>query len=417
MRVGIYLPGVSPEAGGGYTFEQDLLQAVFDISRESLHEFVVFIDEQSGMQKLPLPDHSNIRSKVITSSKSKPFPLRIVGRIRRQLGLKNKETIDASSSLKAAVVQENIEILWFLTPIHHSVDIPYIATIWDIQHRVQPWFPEVGAEVEWVGREKYYSEYIQRATYIITPNQAGREEISFYYQIPPERFILAPHPTPKISLHQPTQMEEILEKYHLVREGYLFYPAQLWPHKNHVNLLYALKILRDEYKISFPLILAGSDKGNRHRILSSAKEMEVDEQIHFLGFVPREDLIALYQGAFALTYLSLFGPENLPPLEAFVCGCPAIVARVAGAEEQFGDAVLLVEGTRPGAIAGAINSLYTIPELRERLIAKGRVRAVAFTATDYVNGVFAALNRFEAVRQTWGIEYDQNPNNFVESQG
>ena len=44
--------------------------------------------------------------------------------------------------------------------------------------------------------------------------------------------------------------------------------------------------------------------------------------VHFLGFVDTEDLVALYQHAHALTYLSFFGPENLPPLEAFALGLP-----------------------------------------------------------------------------------------------
>ncbi len=409
MKVGVYFPGYQPELGGGYTFEQDVLQSVLDISGESSHEFVIF-HEQSGKYELLLSKNINLHAKLIIQPKIKSLPLRLLGKIAFKLGWKKKAISTTDHSLSDAIAQESVEFLWFLTPSYFPVDVPYIATIWDIQHRVQPWFPEVGKSAEWNGREEYYSQYLQRATYIITPNQVGREEIAFYYRIPPDRFILLPHPAPKISLHEPAQIDEILEKYHLMRQGYLFYPAQFWPHKNHINLLCALKVLRDEYGASIPLVLTGSDKGNLHHVLSRAKEMGIDGLLHFLGFVPREDLIGLYQGAFALTYLSLFGPENLPPLEAFVCGCPVIVARVAGAEEQFDDASLLVEGTKPDEIARVINSLYTNPGLREKLIIKGHIRAKAFTAKEYVRGVFDALNKIEAVRQSWDVEYDPTPN-------
>jgi glycosyltransferase involved in cell wall biosynthesis len=405
MKVGIYLRGLSPETGGGYTFERDVLQALVEISMESSHEFVLFSPKKSESDSLLPPDIRNLLTHVIVQPRPKPWLSRAIGKVGRHLGWKKGVESGTSHSLSDAIVRENIEFLWFLTPIHHPVDIPYIATIWDIQHRVQPWFPEVGTWTEWIGREKYISQYVQRAAYIIAPNQVARDEIAFYYQIPPERFILLPHPVPRITLQEPKQMAEILEKYQLTRQGYLLYPAQFWPHKNHVNLLRALKVLKEEYKISFPLVLTGSDKGNLRHVLACAKELGVDERVRFLGFVSREDLIALYQGAFALTFLSLFGPENLPPLEAFVCGCPVIVARVAGAQEQFSDAVLMVDGTRPDEIAGAIKSLCNNPELRDRLIGKGHVRAAAFTAKNYVRGVFAALDRFTAIRQNWGIEY------------
>jgi glycosyltransferase involved in cell wall biosynthesis len=414
MRVGVFTPGYLPESGGGYTFEQDLLQSLTEISRESSHEFVIFF-ENPKMHELQLPGNETLHAKVIIQSRLKSLLSRLLERITFQLGRKKKMAREVYYSLSDAIVQENIEFLWFLTPYHYLVDIPYIATIWDIQHRVQPWFPEVSAKIEWDGREKYLSQYIQRATYIITPNRVGRDEISFYYQISPERFLLLPHPAPKISVQETIQVDEVLEKYQLSRQGYLLYPAQFWPHKNHINLLRALKILRDNYKISIPLVLVGADKGNLNHVLASAKDMGIDGLLHVLGFVSKEDLISLYQGAFALTYLSLFGPENLPPLEAFICGCPVIVARVAGAEEQYGDAALLVDGTHPGEIAGEINALYTNPNLRERLIAKGCIRAEAFTAKEYVREVFTALDQFEAVRQNWGVEYNQNSDKVITS--
>ena len=56
----------------------------------------------------------------------------------------------------------------------------------------------------------------------------------------------------------------------------------------------------------------------------------------------RPELIALYRHALALTFVSYFGPDNLPPLEAFALGCPVITSAIEGVDEQLGNAALYV---------------------------------------------------------------------------
>jgi glycosyltransferase involved in cell wall biosynthesis len=117
--------------------------------------------------------------------------------------------------------------------------------------------------------------------------------------------------------------------------------------------------------------------------------------------VPVEDLVALYRGAFALAYVTFFGPENLPTLEAFALGCPVVASDVAGAREQLGDAALLVDPKDPPSIANAIKALHDGPNLRQTMIEKGRARAERSTARSFVRGVFNALDEFEPVRRCW----------------
>ena len=121
----------------------------------------------------------------------------------------------------------------------------------------------------------------------------------------------------------------------------------------------------------------------------------------FLVLCLVEDLIALYRGAFALAYVTFFGPENLPTLEAFALGCPVVASDVAGAREQLGDAALLVDPKDPSSIATAIKALYDDANLRQTLIEKGRVRAESRQQKHFVRGVFDALDEFEPVRRCW----------------
>ena len=131
-----------------------------------------------------------------------------------------------------------------------------------------------------------------------------------------------------------------------------------------------------------------------------ASQLQPSINVSFLGFVPLEDLVALYRGAFALSYVTFFGPENLPTLEAFALGCPVIASDVSGAREQLGDAALFVDPRNPSEIAAAIKSLQD-DDLRRSLIDKGRARAERWTAKDFVRGVFNAFDEFEPVRRCW----------------
>jgi glycosyltransferase involved in cell wall biosynthesis len=398
MNVGVYFPGFPPEAGGGYTFEQDVLSALINLSSQSHHQFTLIF--QAHASNLPQLSSDNLQIVILEEPKLASRLSSFLGKVFQKISPRNNSV---ESAFQKSVRKENIEFVWFPTSNYSSVEIPYVATVWDIQHRLQPWFPEVSRDGLWDHREVYYSRYLKRAAYVITPNIAGRDELALFYQLPVERFRLLPHPVPIIEhLPDEDEVERVLEKYQLLR-GFIFYPAQFWAHKNHVNLLLALHELKEIYGLAKHLVLVGSDQGNLENVQRWVQRLGLEEQVHILGFIPREDLIALYRGAFALTYVSLFGPENLPPLEAFKCDCPVIASLVSGAREQYGDAALLVDGLAPEEIARAVMRLEQEIGLRQTLIEKGHKRADAYTSKDYVCDVMKIFDDFEKIQRNWGI--------------
>jgi glycosyltransferase involved in cell wall biosynthesis len=110
----------------------------------------------------------------------------------------------------------------------------------------------------------------------------------------------------------------------------------------------------------------------------------------------------LYKNAFALAYMTLFGPDNLPPLEAFALGCPVLASDISGAREQLGNAALFVNPTNPQEIAEAILKLHHDAQLRSTLKERGIQRARQWTNKDFLNGIFGVLNEFENIRRCWG---------------
>jgi len=406
MKVGVYCPDNNPTSGGVYTYQMELMCALSELAEGSNHTFVVFTPYPDDLRQFI---HSQ-KIQIIKTPKYSFFPSGFFNGLQYLVGvffnklfnylplIDNYRHINRFEKLARSC---EIGFLWFLTPAFIPVNIPYLATPLDLQHRIQPYFPEVVEGGLWERRESFYSHHLQCASIIVVGTETGRKEIERFFQVPSERIKVLPHPTPRFVVEMAIDKKrDILKKYG-IPHNYLFYPAQFWSHKNHANLLLSLQILKQKYNIILPMVFVGSDKGNEKYIRKLISKWELSYQVHILGFVPREDMISLYQNAFALTYMTFFGPDNLPPLEAFALGCPVIASKVSGAEEQLGDAALLVDPKNPEQIADAIFNLYNSPDLRKILIDRGSKRAQKWTGHDYVRNIFSILDEFEAIRRCW----------------
>ncbi len=399
MRVGVYVANHSPEAGGGFTIVNELLGALRGQEAPSAHEFVVLTtsdswkDQPSGALEvvslrdaiLKLPTASRVEAKLQRGY------ARMLGRRHRPDGAPWP-----SPEVDEILSRHRIDVIWYLSVWDYcTLEVPFMTVIWDLQHRLQPFFPEVSDDGKWDYRERWLSTVLRRAAMVVTGTAVGQEEIERFYGVPPTRIRVIPHPTP--TFIDRVQTDDV----HPGVDGqYLFYPAQFWPHKNHANLLEALRLLRAD-GLNLSLALTGSDKGNLSHVRSLAKEMGMESAVHMLGFVSEAQLVSLYRHAAALTYVTFFGPENLPPLEAFAAGCPVIASDVAGAREQLGEAALLVDPRSPPQIAAAVKSICSDGALRSRLVAAGRQRALRSTPASFVRSVNQWLDGFETTRRCW----------------
>ena len=399
MKIGIYYNArLHGSAGGGAVFQDTIIEEIQRI--QIRHEVYIFSPVEP---EFPLDELGKIR--FIKIDKNRPVGLRITLQSLKKIpnlgfGALFDEDLAGPGSLEKAVREHRIDLLWFISTSTEKVTIPYIATVWDLAHRVHPYFPEVSVtDWKWGARERHYRELLPRAACVITGTEAGKEEILQYYQLPEHVVQVVPFPTPQFALVPPaagTQTPVVP-----VPDNFLFYPAQFWPHKNHIGLLFAVKILQGKYGLDFNLVLTGTDKGNLGYVKEKAAELGLAEKVTFPGFVDTSVLRELYRSAFALVYPTFFGPDNLPPLEAFALGCPVIASNVAGAQEQLGDAALLFDPKNPEEMAEKIQELHGSSQKRDEMVRLGRERALRFTSADYVERVFRIIDDFEPIRQCW----------------
>lgn len=388
MKIGIYLGwgAIQPEDGGGYTFQQTLLQALAQLS--TTHQWYIFY--YGKQPQWCLSDNRIIFVQIIPDHKT--IIQLCVWWFRKRAIQRTYKTL-----LNKSVLDYGIDLMWFMTPGYEYVEVPYLYTVWDLQHRRQSFFPEVSVEQDqFNGREKLYASVIPRAAYVLTGNATAQQEVVHFYNMPAERVIMLELPTPSFALHV---SKGVMQWPLLIpHKRYLFYPAQFWPHKNHVVILEALRLLDDDIQVIF----TGADKGNLAYVQAYASNLGVRDRVHFLGFVTHDQLIALYHHAQALIFASLFGPNNLPPLEAFALDCPVICADVAGMREQLGEAALFFNPTDEQDLAATITYLLGDEQVRKHFIAMGKDRSLQWTARDYSNAIITLIDQFSRLRRTWG---------------
>ena len=268
-----------------------------------------------------------------------------------------------------------------------------------MEHARQPWFPEVSANGEWEQRHHYFSRYIPKATRVIVPNEAGREQVVRYWRIESDRFLLLHHPTPEFALQagdQPAPPRDALDR-RGIGERYLFYPAQFWAHKNHATLFEALGLLGGEYE----LVCVGSDKGAAGSPpAAGCRRSGWPSAFTSSDLCRRKTSWRSIATRTPSRTRACSAPRTCLRSRRWRLAVPVVAADVPGAREQLGDAALRVPALDPAALAHAVRTLDD-PSERDRLVAAGRERAARFTAEGYVGGVLDFLDDFERVRRTW----------------
>jgi glycosyltransferase involved in cell wall biosynthesis len=260
--------------------------------------------------------------------------------------------------------------------------VPVLSTIHDLMHRYEKRFPEVSANGEYESREESYRNICKYTKGILVDSEVGKRHVQESYGLPEDHIFILPYIPPKYIYKYETSSDFDI-RYKLPPK-FIFYPAHFWHHKNHVGLLYAIAQLKEEIP-DLQLVLVGSKHNSYKRVRQYVTELGLETNIHFVGHVPNQDIPGFYRRARALVMPTYFGPTNIPPLEAFVLGCPTATSAVYGIPDQVGDATLLFNPESVNEIANCIKRLWTDDELCQNLVEKGKRRAASWGEDQFNN--------------------------------
>lgn len=416
MRIGI-VPELNPSFGGLHQYSQSILKALASLQKkEAKNELILFIrPEQAAFlpemdakwQKVMLP--SSLKARVEEAAYKTPpgrALMRVWKRLRHQamnlrhmsLAEDGTETspppVNKRRRLAKKFVAHEIDWVFYTAPtsVSFQAGLPYVMPIHDLQHRINPQFPEVSIQGAWKEREYLFRNATRHATLILADSEAGKEDILEFYGpfgITPDRIKVLPFlPAVYLTPDVPASQRELVRRIYGLPERYLFYPAQFWPHKNHIRIIEALGLLKEKENEKIHLVLCGSNSDliraeTFKKLMERARGLGIDSQIHCLSYAPDGHMSALYAEAVALVMPTFFGPTNIPVLEAWALGCPVLTSDIRGIREQVGDAGILVNPSSAEAIADGIHRLWKDKSLRLELARKGFKRYKSYTPEDF----------------------------------
>jgi glycosyltransferase involved in cell wall biosynthesis len=262
----------------------------------------------------------------------------------------------------------------------------------DLQHE---YHPEFFTAQELENRRHYYTAAIEHADAILTISEYTRRAVIERIRTPEKRVTTAYLGVDPIFMDPVSNLNLVLQKHHLEPDRYLYFPGNTWPHKNHQAVLYALQHLKEKYALKPLLVCTGTPKEAHADLLNLSTRLGVEEQFRFLGYCPQQDLPALYTGANALVFPSLYEGFGMPVVEAMSCDCPVICSSTTSLPEVGGEAAYYIDPNDPEMLAEAIYRVWTDAALRQDLIQKGKEQAKKFSWTNFTIEVLKALSHLE----------------------
>ncbi len=278
---------------------------------------------------------------------------------------------DESIALKLRARQVDLVLCPFMYALPQDPDLPTIVTIPDLQHEH---LPELFNPFELGSRLLGYRRSIEHSVRVLAISEAVRTDIlDTYPEVPPAKVVATPlginEDCAAISTAEATHLGRATAVRHRLTKPFLFYPANSWPHKNHLGLLEGFRLALDQ-GLDIELVLTGSTKDFESRIGSAIASHQLEGRVRHLGYVSRNEILGLYRRSLGLILPSRFEGFGLPVLEAMALGTRVACSDIPALREVGGDAVQYFDPDSPADIATAIQTLAEpapLPDYKDRL--------------------------------------------------
>jgi glycosyltransferase involved in cell wall biosynthesis len=350
LRIGVNALYLIPGGvGGTEIYLRHLLGALAEI--DDANEYLIFTNRETGAGLAPArPNFAVVQQPVRASFR----PARIIWE---------------QALLPAAVAVRHIDVLLnpgFTAPL--VCGCPQVTVFHDMQHKRHPenfrWF-----DLPFWRLLLFWSAHLSRL--LIADSEATRDDLNRFYRLAAGKIRVVP-------LGVDAKFFDITRA--PSPDRFLLSVSTLHPHKNFDRLLRAFaefRRARPEYR----LVIAGLRGFETEKLERFRNELGLDDTVEFTGWIPRENLYALYARADAFIYPSTFEGFGLPVLEALAAGVPTACSRIEPLASTVGAAALQFDPESDLELHQAMIRLTSEEQLRNELASVGPQRAAMFSWT------------------------------------
>ena len=314
-----------------------------------------------------------LSNRAIDTTSPLPVRVRIAAPPRRVPRLVWMQTlaVTALREVEADVVHFTNGMLPLMSPV------PTVVTIHDMSLRLYPRYHPLRRVIL---NRPLVDLAARRADMIITPSESAKRDIIRIYNMDPSRVrVVYEAAAPSFARVTDTaELERVRRRYNL-GERIILYVGTIEPRKNLPTLIDAFAARRRAGELRHQLVCVGPYGWLSRGIDEQIVRSQVADAIRFTGYVPFEDLPALYSLAELFVYPSMYEGFGLPVVEAMACGVPVITGRTAALSEIGGGAIVEIDRIEPDALGRALVEVAGSRERREDLSGRGLARAEAFS--------------------------------------
>lgn len=261
---------------------------------------------------------------------------------------------------------------FFLTlPIHKT--LPTVVTVHDLIPLVYPdKFPSgIKGRIKWEiqrfslqGTSRVITDSLQSKEDVVRIAYVPEGKIDVVYLAPGKQFRRMDH------IKDKKMFEKIIKKYLLPKDFVLYVGDVNW-NKNVLGLLKAFSNLEKYSLVLVGKVFTDESLPEVKEIKRLISELHISKNVRLVGFVPEEDLVALYNLAGVYVQPSIYEGFGLPVLEAMASGCP-VAASFAASLAEIGGPSISINPSDPANIATGLEKVLGMNESkRSALVREG----------------------------------------------
>lgn len=226
----------------------------------------------------------------------------------------------------------------------------------------------------------FLSGSLKRSDAIIAISENTKKDILDNFKISPDKIHVIHLGRDDIYrvLEDRERIEKVKARYN-IRNEFILNVSLISPRKNITGLIKAYKMLKESNRIDASLVIVGKNGWLYEEVYKEVRSSGLDKDVVFTGYIPKEDLLCLYNAAKAFVFPSFYEGFGLPILEAMSCGCPVVASNLSSVPEVCGDAALLTDPYNIEELADAMGRMAADAGLRGEFVKKGLERVKEFS--------------------------------------